>query len=836
MALKSALIFLALTVSSISFGESPIPVKSLGSWTIVVAPDAIASEKYAAEEFRDLLKKATGMELAVSDSPRQATGNVFIGDGESFRKSSLAFGIEDLGEEGLHIRITPASIAIVGGRPRGTLYGVYEFMERYLGVRFLTRDHTHFPSPSIAELPCEDHIYRPIFEFRWSYYKENSDAPDFAARMRVNTVTSDDKLGGRTRQELIGHTFGRYLPVEKYGKDHPEYFALVDGVRKLDSGGGGPEPCVSNPAVIDIISSNVLADLEADPHRKNISVSQNDNDAYCRCATCEAINKAEGTPMGSNLALVNAVADRVAEKFPGIKVGTLSYWYTRKPPKTIKPRENVQIQLCSIECCTFHPLNDPSCPKNREFCADMEGWKSICNDIWIWNYNTNFSSYDLPFPNLRAIGPNVRFFSENHVKGVFMQANGNGNAGEMSDLRNYVISRCLWNPSLESWPLAEEFCRLHYGAAAGKVIDYLALLHDNLEQSGNHPACFPTAAEVGLNADISTRAYRLIREAIALADNDEVKSRLEKFSIYPMKAVLETAATMSCDQGTFRCVLPDELKDVPRQYIDLCKRFNLTMAAETIPIEVYLDAVERAVEGIPALALENAVWRIKVIPEQNGRMVELFHKPSGKHMLAASGDQNHGISFRRGDCQELWGDPAMRNPKDAFTGEVSGSAIRMKRVLADGSVIQRTIRLEEGRPELVFNETTVTHQSDSPGNYQFKIRPEIDTYTASNDPNVLSVLIKGKDWEQINQSWDKADGPNKDRLRLAQGGEYAFYNHEQHMGMKLTYHPEQATARLWWNPEWEQVNLELMTRLAQLTKGVSWSYDYTLEFLPEPPH
>jgi len=66
---------------------------------------------------------------------------------------------------------------------------------------------------------------------------------------------------------------------------------------------------------------------------RNISVSQNDNSAYCHCEACEAVNTREGTPMGSHLALVNAVAEQVEKAFPNVKVGTLAYWYTRKAPK-----------------------------------------------------------------------------------------------------------------------------------------------------------------------------------------------------------------------------------------------------------------------------------------------------------------------------------------------------------------------------------------------------------------------------------------------------------------------------------------------------------------------
>ena len=70
----------------------------------------------------------------------------------------------------------------------------------------------------------------------------------------------------------------------------------------------------------------------------------------------------------------------MAKEHPKVKVGTLSYWYTRKPPQTLKPRPNVQIQLCSIECCMIHPIDDPACPKNVEFCQDMDEWGKICDE------------------------------------------------------------------------------------------------------------------------------------------------------------------------------------------------------------------------------------------------------------------------------------------------------------------------------------------------------------------------------------------------------------------------------------------------------------------------
>ena len=119
------------------------------------------------------------------------------------------------------------------------LYGVYQFFEDAFGVRFLTFDHTYIPELANVKIPCGEFRYNPPFSFRWSYYAENSKEPTFAARLRVNTVTNDEKLGGKTPQNLIGHSVDALLPFAKYGKDHPKYYALFEGKRDTNTDPGG---------------------------------------------------------------------------------------------------------------------------------------------------------------------------------------------------------------------------------------------------------------------------------------------------------------------------------------------------------------------------------------------------------------------------------------------------------------------------------------------------------------------------------------------------------------------------------------------------------------------
>ena len=188
---------------------------------------------------------------------------------------------------------------------------------------------------------------------------------------------------------------------------------------------------------------------------------------------------------------------------PGCFVGTLAYQFSRTPPRSLKPHPNVAIQLCSIEACLIHPLNDPGCPRNAAFCKDLEGWCRICEHVYVWNYNTNFACYNSPCPNLDVIGPNVRFLAAHGVNGIFMQAAGNRRTPSSVELRNYLISRLLWDPTLDDHKLIDEFVcfALWPGGRQGPLLPVLD--RRNRPAFGNPQSCFGSAASYGIDAAVA---------------------------------------------------------------------------------------------------------------------------------------------------------------------------------------------------------------------------------------------------------------------------------------------------------------------------------------------
>ena len=805
---------------------------TMASWKIVCAPTASESERYAAKEFQKLFQEMTGALLPVVDNAPADAAAVWIGP-DAVARSGQPSDRRALGEETLRIRVGPKAVCIDGGRPRGTLYGVYEFFEELCGARFLTFDHTWFAERAAERrIPFGTHTVDPTFAFRWSYYGENNRYPDFAARLRVNTVSDDPKLGGRTGYRLVSHNVAYLVPPAKFGQEHPEYYALVSGQRRLEMGGGGPQLCMSNPELVEVVANAVLEAIRKNPTARNINIAQMDNSSFCTCANCAAIDAREGSHAGATLALVNAVAERIEKTNPEMLISTYAYDYTRKPPKTIKPRRNVMIQLCSIECCDFHAIDDPSCPLNRSFCDDMARWKKISKNLFIWHYNTNFKGYLLPFPNLRSIGRSVDYFARNNGRGVFMQAAGNGFSTELSDLRNYVMARCLWKPGRDSWKEAEEFCRWHYAESAGPILTYLKYYHDLVAKSGAHPTCFPAESSLGITKDSAHRIMAYFEEALALAKSDMVRARVEKASLCGWRAALSaTSMHPVYGNGLCRADLGGFPADLLDRYAALCVRYEVSMENEMISTEKYLEQLRSFFAGLKAVCLENDSWRVVVLPESNAKVVEMTYKPTGRNVA-----QPHR-SFNRFRHEEWMrqGDGPTADSIVAFEAQAEPRRVRLTYATKDGARLERIIALAD---EVVRFQTKLT--ADTPRPFELHIHPEYDTATASTDPAVLGIYVKRPDWTQINTR-DTADTPSTlqhDAVKNAvRGGAYAYFNHEAKFGVEERFDPKDFSALgLFWEGSRKQVNLELFSKLIPtLEKGQSASCAYEVRYLKQAP-
>jgi Domain of unknown function (DUF4838) len=280
--------------------------------------------------------------------------------------------------------------------------------------------------------------------------------------------------------------------------------------------------------------------MRAHPDCTVFSVSQNDCFNQCECPKCQEVAKREGSQMGPVLQLVNCVAEGVEKEFPDKVVQTLAYQWTRHPPTQMRPRPNVVIMLCSIECCFSHPLATCDCEANKAFRADFEAWAKIAPRLWVWDYTTNFAHYLLPFPNQYVLGPNIRFYVAHNVKGIFEEDVCDTPQSELASLGGYVMAKCLWNPNCDANRAISEFLEGYYGKAAGPIHAYLDLLHDRVERENIHVAIYVNTDYPHLTDELLVKADQLWQQAESLAAAEpEVLQRVKVSRMSVDYAILE---------------------------------------------------------------------------------------------------------------------------------------------------------------------------------------------------------------------------------------------------------------------------------------------------------
>jgi hypothetical protein len=208
----------------------------------------------------------------------------------------------------------------------------------------------------------------------------------------------------------------------------------------------------------------------------------------------------------------------------------------------------------------------------------------MCDNISIWNYNTNFSNYLLPCPNLSVIEPNIRYFVANNAIGIFMQAAGNALGAELSDLRNYVMANLLWDPTKSGQKLINEFLDLHYGRSAEPIRRFINLTHENAIASGLHPNCFGRAKDYAIDENITQAGLEAFSEAMQLAENEKIRARVEKASICAYRAAIEPIWYVK-DKSSIEPALAERMRPRVKRFLELCNKYGVTHASERSRIE-----------------------------------------------------------------------------------------------------------------------------------------------------------------------------------------------------------------------------------------------------------
>ena len=557
--------------------------KGRGYYHIVTSHMPHEAEMYAASVLYEYLYRATGAIVPyfsdIARCPRR-TPEIHIGANVRGEKTDVSA----LADDGFIIRTRGEDIVIAGKTPRGTVYGVYAFLEKYIGFKCFTKDVETYDRVETLAVEDIDIFENPAFEYREVYFRSAFDV-DFCVKNGLNSNIAHipREKGGKMKFFNFHHSFNELVPAEVYFDGHPEYFSMVDGKRVRER----TQLCLSNEDVFQIARRTLRKWIAENPHCKVFSVSQNDWHHYCTCPECRKLDEKYGTPAASVIAFVNRLADDIREDYPDVFLHTFAYQYTKKAPVGLSARDNVIVRLCNIECSWDMPMEEQARVRPDSaaagFVENISRWGKLCNHLYIWDYACNFRNYLLPFPNYRSVAENMRTYHRNHIVGVLHEGNFSyGEASALSDLESYLAARLLWDPYRDENAIIDEFIKGVYGEDSYPFIrEYVDMLCDAVQ--GKPLQLYQNSNACHITDELVSRAEELFASALSAAKTEKQKWYLEKeyLSVLFMKVTRMPLDTPE------RETLADRLYDG-------VKRFGITEIRERTNLEVSFEILRKS--------------------------------------------------------------------------------------------------------------------------------------------------------------------------------------------------------------------------------------------------
>jgi len=497
-------------------------------YEVVLRKNPSETEKYAASVLTNYLHEISGAAFPLVEESNASASRHKIYIGYNIKLSDKKF---EKADESFKYINTGHDIAIWGGKNRGTMYAVFTFLEKELGVRWFSSTVKIVPQRSehnFSVLNCEE---SPAIKFRLvDYYdmqegaisapqKNNSLRVQQCPPVIVNEINGRGEQPGGYEKFWFHHSFDTFVPAEEYFDKHPEYFSLIHGKRQKKRS----QLCLSNPEVLEILITNVRKFVKNYPDLKVYNIGQNDNHSPCQCEKCQKIVKKEGAESGIMLWFVNQAAERLEKEFPNKIFGTYAYQFSRKPPKTMRPRKNVAIIFCSIECDFSHPFTHEH---NKEFVEDLKNWGKITDRIFIWDYVVNFSHYLMPFPNFDVLQTNILILKNHNVQGICEQANCQNTGSEFFALRAYILAKLMWNPNINVKEEVADFINGYYGRSAAYIGEYFEKVQ-NLVTEDSYISIWTQPNSEIFTDEFINESTDLFEKAKNAAENDEVYRRVE---------------------------------------------------------------------------------------------------------------------------------------------------------------------------------------------------------------------------------------------------------------------------------------------------------------------
>lgn len=467
--------------------NTPMSIVTNGETDFVILTEDAPDECIltAVDELQAYIEKISGAELEHVTESGYIGGKAIVLGETSIEKEIADVDRAQIGADGFMIYSDGSYLLIAGGDERGTLYGVYTFLEEYLGVRWFTPTLEVVPeSKDVVIDSAINRVVQPSFSVRRNDCAGTNAAHRARTKMNVSFWYEVPEYGGAMTFVLWDVTLDKLVPDALFA-EHPEYFAMnPDGSRTTD------HVCLSHPDVLPIAVENARkAILECERDSKYIHIGQKDNSNYCHCATCEELYEKHGAVSAPTIIFTNAFADALDDEFPDFTFTFYAYGETDRPPQDMSLRcnPNVVPVLCELHrACRSHPLTECGAVDGNETFENLYGenetmiaddfavWVKLADRTFIYDYTINFLNTAQFFSNFETMQSTMQYMHDIGITGYVYNC-GDGHYAAFNELRNYLLCKLQWDVNCDVEYHMNDFLKAYYGEEAApyikKIID-----------------------------------------------------------------------------------------------------------------------------------------------------------------------------------------------------------------------------------------------------------------------------------------------------------------------------------------------------------------------------
>ena len=461
---------------------------------VAIAPDAPSATRFAASVMTNYLSRVLGRDVPVVTAPTPGKYTIILGTNVWSRAVRLA--PESLKRDSFCVKILPERAYIAGcddpklniekgiangnvaALERATLFGVHEFLERHVGLRFYFPGElgTVVPRAATLNLPVTSYSVTPRFSTRDCYIQGAGPYPGIDPKDRAAQGRAKARyrlfLREETERVACCHGQNRFHIAERFSESHPEYFQLrKNGTRcvgtKFEHGWMGRQLCHTSK-VWDIFRAETIQRVKKG--EKYVDVMPQDGMSPCWCEKCQKTFNTTNFTLSSGYATEliwsNTVAVAQAVTAAGLDGGVsqMAYGTYRNIPSVEIP-ENVKVVLAvGGPWAESHPdIRDKQIDFIRVWAEKLK--RPVA---WIWTYPMkNYGR--LQTPDVPQVAPRAyaKFYTlaEPYIDGSFVESNV-GETLVQNYLNFYVFSKLAWDGKIDIEQVLAEHHRLMFGAGA----------------------------------------------------------------------------------------------------------------------------------------------------------------------------------------------------------------------------------------------------------------------------------------------------------------------------------------------------------------------------------